>query len=111
MARRKKEKTNQKEQFSKRLAGRTEWFWFFYMVLMAAVLAYQPNVGNVVIYLSGLVTIVMITSVLAYTSNSKYDKALYTMRVLGWKDAKPKTEDKSEDNTEEEGPEEEGENG
>lgn len=100
----KKKKYDHKEQFSKKLAGRTEWFWFFYMVLMAAVLAYQPTVGNVVIYLAGLVTIVMVTSVLAYTSNSKYDKALYTMRILGWKDAKPKeVSDDSDDSEEEEG--------
>lgn len=106
----KKQKVDQKVQFSKKLAGRTEWFWFFYMVLMAAVISYRPTVGNVVIYLAGLVTIVMITSVLAYTSNSKYDKALYTMRVLGWKEDKTKTEeDESEVSSEEST--EEGENG
>lgn len=81
----KKEQHDPKQQFSKRLAGRTEWFWFFYMTLIVCLLAYQPTVGGTVVYLAGLVTIVMITSVLAYTSNSKYDKALYTLRVLGWK--------------------------
>ena len=66
-----------KKQFSKKLAGRAEWFWFFYMVLMAALIAYQPNAWGAAVILASLVTAVMITSVLAYTDNSKYEKGLY----------------------------------
>lgn len=83
------------KQFSKKLAGRTEWFWFFYMVLVSVLLGYQPSIGMVAVCLAGLVTIVMITSVLAYTNNSKYDKALYTIRTLHG-------EDKTRTNSEEE---------
>ena len=66
-----------KHQFSKKLAGRAEWFWFFYMVLMAVLVGYQPTAWTAAIILASLVTAVMITSVLAYTDNSKYEKGLY----------------------------------
>jgi len=32
-----------RKQFSKKLASRAEWFWFGYMVLVAAVAAYSPE--------------------------------------------------------------------
>ena len=76
------QKYDPKQQFSKKLAGRTEWFWFIYLVLLLVLLAYQPEVGNIVIYLAAFVTIVMITSVLAYTKNSTYEKALNTIKAL-----------------------------
>lgn len=70
--------TDPKNQFSKKLAGRTEWFWFCYMVLMAALLAFQPTIGIISVYLSLIVTVVMIISVAAYTKNSITEKVLLT---------------------------------
>lgn len=66
-----------RKQFSKKLAGRAEWFWFFYMTLMAGLVAYQPVAWVAAVVLASLVTAVMITSVLAYTNNSMYEKGLY----------------------------------
>ena len=66
-----------RKQFSKKLAGRAEWFWFFYMTLMAALIAYQPVAWVAAVVLASLVTATMITSVLAYTNNSMYEKGLY----------------------------------
>jgi len=66
-----------RKQFSKKLAARTEWFWFFYMVLMVALLAFRPEIGVISVYLSLIATIVMVVSVLAYTKNSLYEKGLW----------------------------------
>ena len=71
-------KTDPRKQFSKKLAGRAEWFWFFYMILLLALLAYRPEIGVISVYLALVVTIVMVVSVYAYTDNSKFEKALYT---------------------------------
>lgn len=104
-----------KKQFSKKLAGRAEWFWFFYMVLMAALVAYQPTAYIASIVLSSLVTAVMITSVLAYTDNSKYEKGLYAPNQiargaakLNWKEAFEKKENSNEREETEEGGESNG---
>ena len=35
-------KIDPKEQFSKKLAGRAEWFWFGYMILLAVLMWLQP---------------------------------------------------------------------
>lgn len=75
-------RVDQKEQFSKRLASRIVWFWMPYFILLACVVAYTPSSGNAVIVLAIVTTIVMITTVLAYTHNSEYDKGLYTLRML-----------------------------
>ena len=74
--------TDPRKQFSKKLASRAEWFWFFYMVGLAVVLALTPASSMAAVYLAVLVTCVMMVSVMAYTSNSKYDKFLYTLRTI-----------------------------
>lgn len=66
-----------RKQFSKKLASRTEWFWFLYMILMVALLAYQPEIGVIAVYLSLISTVVMLVSILAYTHNSTYEKGLF----------------------------------
>ena len=68
-----------KHQFSKKLAGRTEWFWFFYLVIMVALLAYQPEIGVVAVYLSLIPTVVMGISIVAYTKNSITEKIILAM--------------------------------
>lgn len=63
-----------REQFSKKLAGRTEWFWFLYMVLLVAAIVVTPDSAMPAVYLGIMVTGVMIVSVLAYTKNSINEK-------------------------------------
>ena len=98
-----------RKQFSKKLANRTEWFWFGYMLVLVAALVYRPEADVAIVCLAIITTIVMIVSVLAYTDNSKFDKALYTMRVLNlhkFPVPSKKTEesdDKSEEEEEAEG--------
>lgn len=66
-----------REQFSKKLAGRAEWFWFMYMVVLAVVLVLQPASALPAVYMGCLVTGVMICSVFAYTTNSIDEKRFY----------------------------------
>lgn len=75
-------KTDPRKQFSKKLAGRAEWFWFGYMVLLLALLAYRPEIGVISVYLALVVTVVMVVSVYAYTDNSKFEKALYAANEM-----------------------------
>ena len=75
-------RTDPRKQFSKKLAGRAEWFWFIYMILLIALIAYRPEVAMPAVYLALIVTIVMIVSVLAYTDNSKYEKGLWAANEM-----------------------------
>lgn len=67
-------KIDPKEQFSKKLAGRTEWFWFLYMILLVMAIVVTPDSALPAVYLGLMVTGVMIVSVLAYTKNSIDEK-------------------------------------
>ena len=71
-----------REQFSKKLAGRAEWFWFFYMVVLAAVMVLQPDAALPAVYLGIMVTGVMIISVLAYTKNSIDEKGFFWLAEI-----------------------------
>lgn len=71
-----------KEQFSKRLAGRAEWFWFGFMVLLAVVMVVQPDSAMPAVYLGILVTGVMIVSVVSYTKNSIDEKWFYWLAEI-----------------------------
>lgn len=66
-----------REQFSKKLAGRTEWFWFLYMILLVVAIVITPDAALPAVYLGIMVTGVMIVSVLAYTKNSIDEKWFY----------------------------------
>lgn len=79
MARR---KIDPKEQFSKKLAGRTEWFWFFYMVLLCVVMVLQPASAIPAVYLGIMATGVMIISVVSYTKNSIDEKWFYWLAEI-----------------------------
>ena len=100
-------KIDPRQQFSKKLAGRAEWFWLFYMTLLAALVAYRPEAAVPAISFAALVTAVMITSVLAYTDNSKYEKGLYApnqIAKMNWVEAfGGKQKEKEKDADEEEG--------
>lgn len=75
-------KIDPREQFSKKLAGRAEWFWFFYMVILAAVMVLQPASALPAVYLGIMVTGVMIISVLAYTKNSIDEKWFFWLAEI-----------------------------
>ena len=75
-------KIDPKKQFSKRLAGRAEWFWFGYMVLLVCLMAIQPDSALPAVYLGIMVTGVMMISVWAYTENSIDEKRLFWLAEI-----------------------------
>lgn len=94
-------KIDPREQFSKKLAGRVEWFWFFYMVLLAAVMYMQPTSALPAFYMGCLVTGVMIASVLAYTKNSIDEKWFFWMAEIAKAASGKKTDtDTADDDSE-----------
>lgn len=101
-----------RQQFSKKLAGRAEWFWFGYMLCLSAIMYLRPEVAMPVFYMACLVTIVMFTTVLAYTDNSKYEKGLWSAQELAkikfnWKgNGTQITADRIESKTDKDEPEE-----
>lgn len=77
-------KIDPKEQFSKKLAKWSSWFWFIYMIMLLAVLAYQPPTAEAIIWLAGITSFVMIVNIWAYTDNSIYDKAIAAgVKIVG----------------------------
>lgn len=75
-------KVDPREQFSKKLAGRTEWFWFFYMLVLCVVMVLQPASAIPAVYLGIMATGVMVISVLAYTKNSIDEKWFYWLAEI-----------------------------
>jgi len=108
-------KIDPKQQFSKKLAGRAEWFWFFYMVLLAVVLVLQPKAALEAVYLGIMVTVVMVASVCAYTKNSIDEKWFFWLAEIAKAvSGKKNTDDSSNDmndNDDSSGDEGEGGNG
>lgn len=86
-----------REQFSKKLAGRAEWFWFMYMVVLAAVLVLQPAAALPAVYMGCLVTGVMIASVFAYTKNSIDEKWFFWLAEIAKAVYGSKASDKSDE--------------
>ena len=77
-------KPDPREQFSKKLAKWSSWFWFIYMIMLLAVLAYQPLSAEAIIWLAGITSFVMICNIWAYTDNSIYDKAIAAgVKIVG----------------------------
>ena len=73
-----------KDQFSKKLAKWSSWFWFLYMLLALAAAVIQPLAGDSSVYLAGFSSVVMILNLAAYTHNSVYDKAIAAgAKVIG----------------------------
>lgn len=89
-----------KEQFSKKLAGRAEWFWFGYMVLLVAAIVITPDSALPAVYLGIMVTGVMIVSVWAYTKNSIDEKGFFWLAEIAKAVSGVKAE-KGEENDEE----------
>ena len=94
-----------KQQFSKKLAGRCEWFWFLYMLVLAGVLVLQPESALPAVYLGITVTVVMVASVCAYTKNSIDEKWFFWLAEIAKAVSGKKNpgEDSSGDDSEEEG--------
>lgn len=93
-----------RQQFSKWLARWTSVFWFFYMVYLATICILQPEVADAIVYISVIVSAVMVVNVWAYTRNSIYEKAMlaganFKQLKFSWK----KSDNKEEDEDEEEG--------
>ena len=68
---------NPKHQFSKRLARWTAIFWFIFMAWLCVVLFLAPEAGLYSVYMSIVVSVVMIINIYQYNSNSKTEKTLF----------------------------------
>ena len=102
-------KPDPKDQFSKKLAKWSAWFWFIYMVLLLGTLAYQPLTATAIIWLAGITSFVMIVNIWAYTDNSIYDKALAAgAKIVGRFQFRGKKKDSSDEDDDDE---DEGEGG
>lgn len=65
-----------REQFSKKLAAWTAYFWFLFMLIAAAMCVYEPDVADAAVYLAICASLIMLINVWAYTHNSVYEKAI-----------------------------------
>ena len=73
-----------KDQFSKKLAKWSSWFWFLYMLLALIAAVIEPQSSDSAVYLAGFSSVVMILNLAAYTHNSVYDKAIAAgAKVIG----------------------------
>ena len=96
-------KSDPREQFSKKLAGRTEWFWFLYMILLIVAIVITPDSALSAVYLGIMVTGVMIVSVVAYTKNSIDEKSFFWLAEIAKavsRTGKEKEEEENEEVTE-----------
>ena len=100
-----------RKQFSKWLAKSSSWFWYFYLVLLAVIMAVQPAVANAIIYIAITVSVVMIFHVWAYTKNSTYEKGINAMLDKAKMEFSLKNTPISLETDEKETKEEEGDNG
>ena len=68
-----------KKQFSKRLARWTSVFWFFYLTWLSVLMMLQPTVAPYCLYMSIVVSVIMMVNVIAYTRNSIAEKLAFTL--------------------------------
>jgi len=91
-------KIDPRQQFSKWLARWTAVFWFFYLIYLATICIFQPDVADAVVYLTLIVSVVMVVNVWAYTRNSIYEKAIlaganFKEIKFTWKKKEPEQEE------------------
>ena len=111
-----------KKQFSKHLARWTAVFWFFYLTWLSVLMFLEPSVAMYSFYMSIVVSVVMMVSVISYTINSVQEKRIFGMldkaqielkfgpaKVSLGKDKDDDSDDDSDDNSDDE--QEEGGNG
>ena len=96
-------KVDPKEQFSKKLAGRAEWFWFLYMLILVVAIVITPDSALPAVYLGIMVTTVMLISVWAYTRNSVMEKGFFWAAEIAKYMATGKKPEKDPDDSEPEG--------
>lgn len=65
-----------KEQFSKWLARSGAVYWIVFHSVLLILMGIRPEVSTACVYMSIIVSCVMIFHVWAYTKNSTYEKAL-----------------------------------
>lgn len=68
-----------KHQFSKRLARWTAVFWFVYLIWLSILMKLEPSVAQYAFFMSIVVSIVMMVSVVMYTINSVTEKRIFGM--------------------------------
>ena len=68
-----------KKQFSKRLARWTAVFWFVYLTWLSILMMLEPSVAQYSFYMSIVVSVVMMLSVVMYTINSVTEKRIFGM--------------------------------
>ena len=68
-----------KEQFSKWLAKSGAIYWIIFNTLLLVLMYLRPEIASSCVYLSVIISIVMIIHVWAYTRNSVYEKGLLAM--------------------------------
>lgn len=100
-----RKKPDPKEQFSKWLARSGAIYWIAFHTLLMCLMYLRPEVANACVYLSIIVSIVMVIHVWAYTRNSIYEKGLLAMldktkMELTMKEIKPRANETNEDETE-----------
>ena len=67
------------EQFSKWLAKSGAVYWIAFHTLLLILMYLRPEIANACVYLSIIISVVMIIHVWAYTRNSVYEKGLLAM--------------------------------
>lgn len=68
-----------KKQFSKRLARWTAVFWFVYMSWLSVIVLLEPTAALYCVYMSIIVSVIMLVNVIAYTRNSIAEKLAFTL--------------------------------
>ena len=68
-----------RKQFSKKLARWTAVFWFVYLTWLSVVMLLAPSTGMYVVYLSIVVTVVMLLNIWTYMKNSIAEKMIFGM--------------------------------
>lgn len=66
-----------KKQFSKKLAKWTAFYWFFFMTALLVLVYFVPDAALYILYLSIVVSVVMILNVVSYTRNSIVEKLAF----------------------------------
>lgn len=66
-----------KKQFSKKLAKWTAFYWFFFMTALLVLVYFVPDAAVYILYLSIVVSVVMILNVVSYTRNSIVEKLAF----------------------------------
>ena len=90
-----------RQQFSKKLAWWTSVFWFLYMSWLSCIMMLQPGTALYVVYMSIIISVVMVLNVWAYTKNSIYEKGLLMVLDKAKLEMKLQNTDKGSGNDEE----------